>query len=105
MADRLHDTEELFMRYQPLIRSIVSRYWRIYKDRIQSYQDLYQTASYLFLYALEIFKPEKGDLGSHIKRVISLKLNSMLRGEMAPRSSDRPFTFLRHPVTDPEIYS
>ena len=93
---------KLYQKYTPLLRSISSRYWRHYRESIQSYQDLYQTVCYLFLYALDIYKPEKGKLGPHLKRTITLKLNSMLKGERAPRSKDYPFTFLRHTVVEIE---
>ena len=52
------------------------------------------------LYAIQLYNPEKGSLESHIKRVVNLKLKSMLAGEMAPRSGEYPFTFLNHMTAD-----
>ncbi len=77
------------------MRSISGRYYRAYWYKIQSYEDLYQTVWYLFLYALDIHDPAKGNLASHLKRTIEYKLNAMMRGERAPKSGEYPFTFLR----------
>ena len=77
-------------------------FYKRYRHNITTYDDLYQTVCYLFLYALKIYKKEKGPLGPHIKRTIELKLRSMLRGEKAPLSGNYPFSFLlKEPCREP----
>ena len=94
------NTEKLYKRFEPLLRKTAKKFYSVYKSRITSYEDLYQTICYLFLYALKNYDPDRGKLAPHIKRTINLKLRSMIRGEKAPLSSDYPFSFLSK-----EVYS
>ncbi len=73
------------------------------KKLVQSFEDIYQTSCYLFLYALENYDPDKGPLAPHIKRTIKYKLRAMLKGERAPRSGEYPFTFLRINTLEPAV--
>lgn len=87
--------EQLFEQYNPLLKNISKEYWQKHRSKIDSYEDLYQTVCYLFVYAYHTWQPEKGSFVGHLKRVLALKLKSMLNGEYAPWCGDRPFTFLR----------
>ena len=93
------ERDELFMKYIPLIRSTASRFWKKYKKKIMSYEDLYQTICYLFLYAYELWDPERGKFGPHLKNVLEYKLKAMMKGEKAPRSKEYPFSFLKPKYT------
>ncbi len=87
--------EEYFEKYQPLLKKICKEFWEKYCYRIDSWNDLYQTIQYLFIYAYDIWQPEKGSFEAHLQRVIRYKLKSMLKGEYAPLSKQSPFTFLK----------
>lgn len=87
--------EEYFEKYQPLLKKICKEFWKKYCYRIDSWNDLYQTIQYLFIYAYNIWQPEKGSFEGYLERVIRYKLRSMLNGEYAPWSSKSPFTFLK----------
>jgi len=89
------ERNELFRKYVPLIKSTASRFWRKHKSKITSYEDLYQTICYLFLYAYELWDPGRGKFGPHLKNVLEYKLKSMMKGEKAPRSKEYPFSFLK----------
>lgn len=65
------------------------------QKKIISYEDLFQTTCYLFLYAYELWDPERGKFGPHLKNVLEYKLKAMIKGEKAPRSKEYPFTFLK----------
>ena len=81
----------LFERFEPLLKKLARRYSK-YGDLIDSYDDLYQTIAYLFMYSLKIYDPRRGKLSSHIKATITRKLNSMIFSrEPAPLSSSAPF--------------
>ncbi|MGJ8454502.1 sigma factor [Pseudothermotoga sp. U03pept] len=90
--------EELFKQYNPILKSVCKEFWNKHFPKIDSYQDLYQTACYLFIYAYHTWQPEKGNFASHLKRVLSFKLKSMLKGEYAPWHDGKPFTFLKDVV-------
>ncbi len=79
---------------EPFLKKLAAETYSRHGWRIQSYEDLYQTLVYLVMYAVDIYKPSKGDLIPHVINVVRLKLRSMLAGEYAPRSRDYPFTFL-----------
>ncbi|MEJ5228519.1 MAG: sigma factor [Pseudothermotoga sp.] len=96
--------EQLFQQYSPLLKSVCKEYWRKYYPRIDSYEDLYQSVCYLFMYAYHIWQPEKGPFGSHLKRVLNFKLKAMLKGEYAPWHGDRPFNFLKYRKSEEERY-
>ncbi len=87
--------EEYFEKYQPLLKKICKDFWERYCYRIDSWNDLYQTIQYLFIYAYNIWQPEKGSFEAHLERVLKYKLKSMLSGEYAPWSRCSPFTFLK----------
>jgi len=86
--------EDLFEKYRPLIYSICSSIWGKQAYRITSYDDLFQTACYIFVYAYHTWIPERGKFGSHLKRVLKYKLMNMLKGSAPPWSRGYPFTFL-----------
>ena len=90
--------EELYSRFKPLLKKTAQRFYIFHRSKITSYEDLYQTICYLFLYAIRSYNPEKGRLAPHIKRTVNLKLRSMLRGEKAPLSGKYPFSFLSRSV-------
>ena len=92
--------EKLYERFEPFLKSVAAKTYRKNGWKVQSYEDLYQSVVYLFLYALKIYNPEKGELEPHVKRVVNLKLKSMLAGERAPWSGEYPFTFLRCEVRE-----
>lgn len=87
--------EEYFERYQPLLKRICKEFYKKYSYRIDSWNDLYQTIQYLFIYAYNIWQPGKGSFEAHLERVVNYKLRSMLGGEYAPWSKCYPFTFLK----------
>ena len=96
--DTGRDVEKLYKRFEPLLKKTARSFYRIHRSKITSYEDLYQTICYLFLYALKNYDSEKGNLAPHIKRTIDFKLRSMLRGEKAPLSGTYPFSFLSKKV-------
>lgn len=87
--------EEYFEQFQPLLKKICKEFWSKYCYRIDSWNDLYQTIQYLFIYAYNTWQPEKGSFEFHLKEVVKYKLKSMLNGEYAPWSKYSPFTFLK----------
>lgn len=87
--------EEYFEKYQPLLKKICKEFWKKYCYKIDSWNDLYQTIQYLFIYAYNIWQPEKGSFEGYLEKVVRYKLRSMLNGEYAPWSSNSPFTFLK----------
>ena len=89
------ERDKLFKQYTPLMKSMAGKFWKKYRDIIISYDDLYQTVCYLFLYAYELWDPKRGKFGPHLKNVLEYKLKSMIRGEKAPRSREYPFSFLK----------
>ncbi|WP_171816315.1 hypothetical protein [Thermotoga profunda] len=87
--------EEYFEKFQPFLKKICTEYWNKYCYRIDSWNDLYQTIQYLFIYVYNTWQPEKGSFELYLETVMRYKLKSMLNGEYAPWSSESPFTFLK----------
>ncbi len=82
-------------KYEPYLRGLCKVVYERYNWNIESYEDLYQTACYLLLIALNDFDG-RGDEAGYVKQYVRRKLFNMLKnGENAPKHNDHPFSFVR----------
>ncbi|PLV59339.1 hypothetical protein [Thermotoga sp. KOL6] len=86
---------ELFEKYHDEILKKTFHFFKKYKYKLLSFEDLYQTICYLFCYACKTWKKEKGNFIAHFKCTVDRKMNDIIAGRNAPWCKNTPFKILK----------
>jgi len=82
----------IYNTYKKEVRNITGRYFKKYKHKVYSYEDLEQTVWYILLAGMEKFDG-RGDLRNFLLSYIRYKLISILKyNRKPPYCQDSPFT-------------
>ncbi|KHC90350.1 sigma-70 region 2 domain protein [Thermotoga sp. Mc24] len=87
--------DELFEKYQNEIRKKAGFFFKKFKEKISSFEDLYQAICCIFCYARKTWNKNKGTFAAHLKSTINRKVIDLIQGIPLPGCSNAPFDILK----------
>ncbi|ADA66529.1 sigma-70 region 2 domain protein [Thermotoga petrophila RKU-10] len=87
--------DELYERYQNEIRKKAGFFFEKFREKISSFEDLYQAICSIFCYARKTWNKDKGSFSAHLKSTINRKVIDLIQGIPLPGCSDAPFDILK----------